>query len=239
MTLVLWPFVGPVSLLAMLGAHVILVWATLVPASRLLGPVVRRFRSDQKEVWLTIDDGPDPDDTPKVLDLLDAYGARATFFVKGERADAHPNLLREIVERGHSVGNHSWSHPSGTFWCLPPRAIGEQIRRANDAIERILGDRPVLFRAPVGMKNPFVHPVLAAERMVLVAWSARAWDTVSKSPEQVGRRIVGKVAPGAIVLVHEGDLVSGLRGSEMVDAVVGCLSREGYRCVIPEMDRLV
>src|SRR4051812_6759239 len=88
----------------------------LIPTTRGLGPVVTRFTTTRREVWLTIDDGPDPATTPKVLALLAAHRARATFFVIGEKVSRHPELVVEILRQGHSIGNHSHRHASPTFW---------------------------------------------------------------------------------------------------------------------------
>lgn len=175
-----------------------IVFATLSPNVQWLGPVVSRFETDKREVWLTIDDGP-ADDTPALLDLLDRYGIRATFFVKGMLAEAHPERIREIAARGHTIGNHSYSHPSATFWCLPPRAIAAEIDRCNAVIPPT-----TLFRAPVGHKNPFVHPALRRRGMQLIGWSARAFDAVERDPDRIAARIVRSLQPGAIVLLHQG-----------------------------------
>src|SRR5262249_34793019 len=125
----------------------LLVYGTLVPNAQWFGPVITCFAPEGNEVWLTIDDGP-TDDTLQVLDALDA---KATFFVKGTLARERPELVRAILERGHTIGNHSDTHPSATFWCLPPAAIAREIDG---------GVSSKWFRAPVGMKNPFVHPAL-------------------------------------------------------------------------------
>ena len=191
------------------------------------------IRSDRKEVWLTIDDGP-TDDTPALLDLFDARGVKATFFVKGIRAEERPEMIREMIRRGHTVANHSWSHPSGTFWCLPPGRIAEQIERCNDVLQKITGTAPPLFRAPVGTKNPAVHPALRRLGMTLVGWSARAFDTKTNDPEVVVKRIMPDVTPGAIILLHQGRRAS----VQMLDRVIEEAQRLGYRFVIPPLDRL-
>lgn len=222
------------ALLVLLVSHALILIPTLVPGSQWLGPVVTRFRTDSREVWLTIDDGPDPIETPRILDLLESHGARATFFIKGVLANRHPNLVAEICRRGHSIGNHSQTHPSGTFWCLPPRRIAEEIDRATDSITSAAGTPPRWFRAPVGMKNPFVHPILEPRGMRLIGWSCRGWDTVSRSPAASAERILRDVFPGAILLTHEGPGVHGERtGSRILEILLPRLREEGYDLVIP------
>lgn len=198
--------------------HVLFLYPTLVANSQLLGPVITCFETRERELWLTIDDGP-ASDTPTLLDLLDARGVRATFFVKGTLADEAG--LRAITDRGHTIGNHSFSHPSGTFWCLGPRAIEREIER---------GVPSPLFRAPVGMKNPFVHPVLAKRGMRLIGWTARGFDGTMSDVERVVSRVVPRLAPGAIVVMHQGREWS-LR---CIERVIGEAQRLGYRFVIPD-----
>lgn len=197
--------------------HVLLLYPTLVANSQLLGPVITCFETRERELWLTIDDGP-TSDTPALLDLLDARGVRATFFVKGTLAD--DATMRAITDRGHSIGNHSWSHPSGTFWCLGPRAIEREIDR---------GVPSPLFRAPVGMKNPFVHPALAKRGMRLIGWSARGFDATVSDVERVASRVVSRLEPGAIVVMHQGRAWS-LR---CIERVIAEAQARGYRFVIP------
>lgn len=226
-----WSAIGAIGVIAL--SHALLLYPTLRPNVQWLGPVITRFDTDSKEVWLTIDDGPS-DDTPALLDLFDRRGAKATFFVKGIRAEERPEMIREMIRRGHTVANHSWSHPSGTFWCLPPGRIAEQIERCNDVLQKITGTTPPLFRAPVGAKNPGVHPALRRLGMTLVGWSARAFDTNTNDPEVVVKRIMPDITSGAIILLHQG----GRASVPMLDRVIEEAQRLGYRFVIPPRNRL-
>src|SRR5690606_18061880 len=117
----------------LLVLHLGFVWGTLRPGSRLFGPVATRFDTAAPEVWLTIDDGPSPD-TAAILDLLDAHGAKATFFLVGERARARPDLVRDIAVRGHGIGNHSHTHPQARFWALGPGAMRREILDCQQAL---------------------------------------------------------------------------------------------------------
>jgi peptidoglycan/xylan/chitin deacetylase (PgdA/CDA1 family) len=212
-----------VSILAL--SHALLLYPTLRPNVQWLGPVITRFNTDAKEVWLTIDDGP-TDDTRAILDLLDARGAKATFFVKGVLAEEHADLMREIIERGHSVANHSRTHPAATFWCLPPSRLAEEIDGCRV-------DGP-WFRAPVGMKNPFVHPLLARRGLRLIGWTVRGFDSVVDDADRVAGRIVPRVGPGAIVVMHQGREWS----TRTIARVVDELQARGFRFVIPEDTQL-
>lgn len=226
--LLLWrysPWAG-VGVLAL--SHALILYPTLRPNVQWLGPVITRFTTSEKEVWLTIDDGP-ADDTVAILDLLDARGVKATFFVKGILAEERPELVREIVERGHSVANHSYSHPSGSFWCLPPARIAAEIDGCTHAVGQVRW-----FRAPVGMKNPFVHPALERRGMRLIGWTVRGFDAVRSNPERVVDRLRPGVAPGAILVLHQGREWS----ARTIDRVVAEVQAMGYRFVVPEDGRL-
>jgi peptidoglycan/xylan/chitin deacetylase (PgdA/CDA1 family) len=227
--IVLWPYapVAGVGVLAL--SHLLLLYATLRPNSQWLGPVITRFATDRKEVWLTIDDGP-TDDTNAVLELFARHDVRATFFVKGGLAEQHPELTRAIVERGHSIANHSQTHPSSTFWCLLPNRVNAEIERCNETLATITGVTPRWFRAPVGHKNPAVHPALSRRGMRLIGWTARGYDAVIRDPRQIVDGIVSRLAPGAIVVLHQGRPHS----PRVLEHVIVALKERGYAFVIPD-----
>ena len=214
----------------LLVLHLAFVWGTLRPGSRLFGPVRCRVPTAAREVWLTIDDGPS-DDTAAILELLDAHAAKATFFLVGERALARPELVRAIAARGHGIGNHSHTHPQARFWALGPRAMRREILDCQRALTGITGVAPRWFRAVVGHANPFVHAPLRETGLARLAWSARGFDAVESDPARVSARIARDLAPGAIVLLHEGAPHG--RSVEAVAAVLGELERLGYRAVVP------
>jgi peptidoglycan/xylan/chitin deacetylase (PgdA/CDA1 family) len=231
--LVLFPPWWPIAIGVMALSHALVLWPTLRPNSQWLGPVITAFESTSNEVWLTIDDGP-TDDTPALLDALDTRNVKATFFVKGSLCVEHPDLVRLILARGHTVANHSQTHPSGAFWCLPPAAITRQIDECNAALTTISGETPHLFRAPVGMKNPFVHPILARRGMTLVGWSVRGFDSFGNDVERVVQRIVPRAGSGSMIVMHQGRDFSVACISRVVDE----MKARGYSFVIPEFERL-
>lgn len=210
-------------------SHLLIVYPTLRPNVQWWGPVITRFETPRREVWLTIDDGP-TDDTHALLDLFDRFRVKATFFVKGVLAEAHPDLIREIAARGHSVANHSNTHPAGSFWCTLPGRIAEEI----DLCNRALGMPARWFRAPVGMKNFFVHPALAKRNMRLIGWTARGFDAVVSDADHILTRILPRLTPGAIIVLHQGREHS-LR---VLERVIVAVQERGYAFVIPEDDAL-
>lgn len=178
-----------------------LLYGTLSPNSRLFGPIQTRSENGP---WLTIDDGPDVEDTPLILDLLDQFQIKAAFFLIGEKASRHPELVREIHRRGHTIGNHTWSHPQATFWAAGPLRTSREIHRCQECLTEILGEPARLFRAPVGHSNFFVHPVLKVLGLRLVGWSARGYDAVATDAASVLAKIEDSLTDDAIILVHEG-----------------------------------
>jgi peptidoglycan/xylan/chitin deacetylase (PgdA/CDA1 family) len=228
-----WRYGATVGVPLMVASHAPFWWATLWPYSTMFGPNLSRLPTDEKRVWLTIDDGPS-DDTAAILDLLDAHAAKATFFLVGERAAARPELVREIARRGHGVGNHSATHPSRRFWALGPKRLAQEIGRTQAVLAETLGAPPRWFRAVVGMSNPFVHAVLKRHGLARVAWSARGFDGVFGDPARIVARIERGLAPGAIVLLHEGAAHGG--NVETMRLLLQRLDALGYRAVVPLND---
>jgi peptidoglycan/xylan/chitin deacetylase (PgdA/CDA1 family) len=229
-----------IALAPLFLSHVLLLYATLVPNCQWWGPVVRSFQTTQPEVWLTIDDGPSPDHTIIILDLLDRFDARATFFVIGKRAEEYPHLITEILSRGHAIANHTYTHPRGMFWAAGPFSIAKEIDRCAEWL-RSAPDRPArLFRSPVGMRNLFVHPELARRGLILIGWTVRGLDTVQRESNLVAERILRKTKPGAIILLHEGQRV--VKDPEFnprcLELTLSGLTEQGYRCVIPRLEQL-
>ncbi|MBK1831411.1 polysaccharide deacetylase family protein [Verrucomicrobiaceae bacterium R5-34] len=204
-----------------------LLWGTLNPNSRLFGPLQRTVSDDR--IWLTLDDGPDPVDTPAILELLENHGVKATFFVIGEKADRYPELIRRIVAEGHQLGNHTYSHPQGKFWSLGPWRTLREIRRCQESLRSITGEAPEIFRAPVGHHNVFVHPVLRAFGMRLVGWTSRGLDGVEKDASIVIRRLHQTMAPGSIVLAHESTPIA----AEVVAAILEHAEAKGWEFTSP------
>jgi peptidoglycan/xylan/chitin deacetylase (PgdA/CDA1 family) len=153
---------------------------------------------------LTIDDGPDPFVTPQVLDILDRYAAKATFFCVGEKAARYPDLCREIARRGHAVENHS-QHHRHYFALLGRSGFMRELQTAQDTLTTITGQRPLFFRAPAGLRNPFLDPVLTRLELRLASWSARGFDTRIGDVERVESRLVRGLRAGAILLLHDGN----------------------------------
>ena len=226
-----WRWGWAAGLTCLFAVHMLFLWGTMRPQSRLFGPVLSRLPIAQNAVWLTVDDGPSHE-TEAVLDLLDRHGAKATFFLVADRAAAHPELAREILRRGHGIGNHSRSHPQAWFWALGPRRMAAEIGQSQAILGEITGQAPRWFRAVVGMANPFVSAPLRDLGLARVAWCARGFDAVAADPASVVARIERGLRPGAIVLLHEGAAHG--RNVETIALLLDRLEALGYRSVLPE-----
>ncbi len=195
------------ALAVLIGNHLVISAVGLWPRSNWLGPNWTQLptaAARRNEIALTIDDGPDPLVTPQVLDLLDRFNTKATFFCIGNRAAQHPELCREIVRRGHAVENHSQQHRH-YFSLLGFYGFTREIQAAQDTLFSITGVRPKFFRAPAGLRNPFLEPVLSRLGLCLASWSVRGFDTQVRDAEKVKNKLLSGLRPGAILLMHDGN----------------------------------
>jgi peptidoglycan/xylan/chitin deacetylase (PgdA/CDA1 family) len=198
--------------------HSVLTIAGLIPRSTLLGPNITRLpeaAARDGKVAITIDDGPDPEVTPQVLDILDRYQAKATFFCIGKLAEKHPDLCREIARRGHEIENHSMSH-NWYFSLLAPWSIHREIQNAQNVLSKISGQTPRFFRATAGLRNPGLEPVLAHCGLLLCSWSKRGFDTQVGDADAVFKSLVRDLKGGDILLLHDGSAARTPQGTPVI-----------------------
>jgi peptidoglycan-N-acetylglucosamine deacetylase len=221
-----WPW----TVSAVIADHLLLAGGGLWPRSHLLGPnwthLPARDGSDapRAAVAITIDDGPDPEVTGPVLDLLDAHRASATFFCIGERVERHGALARAIVARGHEIANHSYRHLM-SFSLLGPRGVAREIARAQRAIGDATGQVARFFRAPAGLRNPFLEPALIRANLQLVSWTRRGFDTVYGSADRVLGSLTRDLRAGDILLLHDGHAARTPSGAPVILEVLPGLLR--------------
>lgn len=216
------PAIWPWAVGALVINHAIITTAGLLPRTTLLGANLNRLPDDavaRREVAITIDDGPDPDVTPRVLDLLDAADAKATFFCIGWRARENPALCREIVARGHRIENHGDSH-SKAFAFFGPGRMKADIAAAQATFSEITGQTPRYFRATAGLRNPFLDAVLHGLGLKLASWTRRPYDTRCGDPDIVFRRLSRDLGPGDILLLHDGHAARTADGQPVILAVL-------------------
>ena len=210
----LWPW----AVSAVAANHAFLGALGLWPRSTLLGSNLTRLPPEsaaRREFALTFDDGPDPEVTPRILDLLDARGARATFFCIAGQAQRHAATCREIVRRGHAVENHSLAHRA-TFALMGLRGFRREISQAQTILAEVAGRPPRIFRAPAGLRNPLLDPVLHELGLRLTSWTRRGFDTRDRSAPHVARRLAESLAAGDILLLHDGGSARCGAGSPVV-----------------------
>jgi peptidoglycan/xylan/chitin deacetylase (PgdA/CDA1 family) len=211
------PHAWPWALGAVAADHLALTAAGLIPRSALLGPNATRLPTGAaaRAVAITIDDGPDPQVTPRVLDILDAHAARATFFCLGEGVMRHASLAREILARGHDIGNHSYRHLK-RFSLMGPAGVSDEVMRAQQAIRATTGYQARFFRAPAGLRNVFLEPVLARHNLRLVSWTRRGFDTVNSDGAQVLARLTQGLRGGDILLLHDAHAARSATGAAVI-----------------------
>jgi peptidoglycan/xylan/chitin deacetylase (PgdA/CDA1 family) len=179
-----------------LGAVFVLRWRVFVDA------VVRGPRG-ARGIVLTFDDGPHPTWTPRILDILAEHGAQATFFVIARKAEEHPDIVRAILDGGHMVGLHSYAHDR-LFSLRGERRVREDLERGISVLEKVTGERPTLFRPPIGHTNPIIARVVEALELTVVGWSIGARDGVASARvDSVVARVRRDMRDGAIVLLHD------------------------------------
>ncbi len=225
--LVAAPAAWPWALGALGLNHLALTAAGLLPRSSVLGPNLTRLppaAAGRGEIALTIDDGPDPEVTPRVLDLLDAAGVRASFFCIGHRARAHPELCSAIAARGHRVENHGDSH-SWAFSTFGMGRMRADIAAAQATLADLTGQTPRFFRPTAGLRSPLLDPVLAGLDLRLAAWTRRPYDTRDGAAQTVLERLTGRLAAGDILLLHDGHAGRTPAGVPLILAVLPGLLR--------------
>ena len=216
-----WPW-----LLGLVAAsHLLLGLAVLFPRAPFLGTNLTRLpaaAAARGEVALTFDDGPDPAVTPRVLDLLEQYGMRASFFLIAEKALAHPDLVREILRRGHQIENHSFHHQA-SFSVHGYRRLAREVDAAQQALGSLSERAPRFFRAPAGFRSPMLDPVLARRGLRYVSWTRRGFDAVERDPAKVLARLMHRLAAGDVLLMHDGNPARTEAGEPVVLVVLPAL----------------
>lgn len=179
-------------------------------------------KKNLKRVALTFDDGPNPDTTPRVLEILDQYNAKATFFTLGHKLASQETLVKRIIDQGNEIGNHTWSHPNLTT--LSVEGIKQEITATNQAIEKITHQKPTLMRPPYGATNATVQ---AAVGMKEVMWTVDTLDWQSHSTLAIMKKLKEQLTPGGIILMHDIHQTS----VDALPSVLDYLKSQGYEVV--------
>jgi peptidoglycan-N-acetylglucosamine deacetylase len=207
---------------AVVANHALLTAAGLWPRSTILGSNMLRLSQaahEANQIAITIDDGPNPEVTPAVLDILDASDAKATFFCIGRLVELHPYLAQEIVKRGHSIENHSYGHRHH-FSLMGMKSLRREIFKTQEIISQTTGYMPAYFRAPAGLRSPLLDPVLQSLSLKLVSWTRRGFDTMTNDPNKILLRLEYGLAAGDILLLHDGNCASTIKDGPVVISVL-------------------
>jgi peptidoglycan/xylan/chitin deacetylase (PgdA/CDA1 family) len=217
------PPAAPALLSAWAALHAAFMWTLLRPGGTLLAPNIQRGPSEGSRVALTFDDGPRGDHTRWLLDRLGEAGIPGTFFAVGERARKDKEVIRRIVSEGHTLGNHTQTHPAS--WALAGRRrVFREIDQAQETLAEIAGRPPAWFRPPMGHKSVYLREALDRHGLRQVTWSVRSLDTVLREPGRVIRRVLSRADPGGIILLHEGIGGAG-NSSSLAGELIGPLVR--------------
>jgi peptidoglycan-N-acetylglucosamine deacetylase len=212
--------------------------ASFSPRSSFFLPVISRGTTGRMAVALTFDDGPDPRITPQLLDMLAQHGMKAAFFVSGQAAQHHPELITAILSQGHLLGNHSYNH-SPYLMLSSYRKLFREVADAQHILKQF-DVFPLAFRPPVGLTNPKLGPVLSQLGMVCITFSCRAYDRGNRQIRGLAGKILKKVRPDDIILLHDvrpsaiGDIPNLLNEME---AILAGLEKQGFS-VLP-LDELI
>jgi peptidoglycan-N-acetylglucosamine deacetylase len=223
-----------IGFIIILGCAAALAYACIIPSSKVFAPVVNRGPAESRSAVLTFDDGPAPPFTGQVLDILARHGISATFFLCGKNVESYPGLARRIVREGHTIGNHTYSHPF--LFGRSRRFIAGEIDRAQEAIERITGVRPTLFRPPYGARWFGLMPVLRERRLKMVMWSVMGFDWKYQA-RAIIRAATSRLHSGAVILLHDGHEqppAAGIDQSSTVEAlpaIIEAATRSGLNFV--------
>ena len=199
--------------------------------SIVFGRVLTHLPGDEPLVSITFDDGPNPQATPRILDVLRRERVRATFFVLGRHAERWPELVRRAALEGHQLGNHGYHHRK--LHRRTPGYVRDDLTRGTEQIVRASGVRPRHFRAPHGFRSPWVTPIASSLGQRTVGWSLGVWDSDQPGADAIARRAVDGVKAGSILLLHDGDgydpLGDRMQTAEALPSIIAGLRGRGFR----------
>ncbi len=205
---------------------IFLIWASADIGSNIYVKTLCKAEREDKVVSLTFDDGPNYFTSPLVLDILKKYDIKATFFLIGKKAKKYPYLVNRIFEEGHIVANHTYSHSN--FFPLSIRySVQEEIEKGIEEINKAIGKKPKLFRPPFGVTNPILGKVVKDIELTTIGWSIRPLDTMNRSREKIKEKVISKLHPGAIILLHD-DCDN---ADQLLEILIPSILEKGYKII--------
>ncbi|MCH4823173.1 polysaccharide deacetylase family protein [Gramella lutea] len=222
-----WPF-WPVILICLVYIILMLVLSTNVQFNFFVKAYNKNPEYPENSVALSFDDGP-VENTLKILDILDKHNAKAAFFCIGKNIQKHPEIFREIIKRGHIVGNHTFSH-TRKMGMLSSKRIIEEINKCNEVAEKIGGVQMKFFRPPFGIINPKTQRALKKTGHQVIGWNNRPYDAITKSPEKILERITRDLNRGDLILLHDNMLKTG----PVLEQLLVILKQRNFSTVRPD-----
>ncbi|HTN05831.1 polysaccharide deacetylase family protein [Agriterribacter sp.] len=186
----------------------------------------------RKVIAISFDDGPLPLYTPQILQVLKMHGVEAAFFCIGKRIKENEDLLKQVYDEGHVIGNHSYSHDLW-FDLFPAQKMSKDLQLMNDAMQKVTGVKPRLFRPPYGVTNPNLKKAIEKNNFIPIGWTVRSMDTVAKDARKLLAKVTGSLKPGAIILFHDTSKVT----LDMLPAFIQQVKQKGYEIV--RLDKLL
>jgi peptidoglycan/xylan/chitin deacetylase (PgdA/CDA1 family) len=212
---------------------IVWVWTVAYVGSNVYIKTICKADVKDKVVALTFDDGPDEVMTEKVLDVLGKYNIKAIFFLVGSKAEKYPHIVRRIYSEGHIVANHTYSH-CGNFPFWHGEKVEKELTKCAEAIQKIIGKKPKLFRPPFGVTNPVIGKVLRSLGFKTIGWSIRTMDTVMVTKrEYIAQKVKRNLHPGAIILLHD----RCPKADELLENIIESTLKEGYR--FASLDKII
>ena len=220
------------------AAGTVFSYGAIAAKSQLFGPTFFGAPGKSKQLALTYDDGPNDPHTQRLLDVLDKHGVKATFFLIGRYVAQRPEIARAVAERGHVVGNHTFTHPNLIF--TSSTALQHELTKTGAAIEQAVGAHSKLFRPPFGARRPATLRVAKAMGLETIMWSVKCWDWSAPSADYIVKKAVNGIRGGDVILLHDGGHAEfGADRSHTVaasDELIRRYKGEGYEFVtVPEM----
>ncbi len=191
--------------------------------------IYRKNKNDYMKIALTFDDGPHPRYTPKILDILDRYEIKATFFVVGVNAENYPDTMESVIKRGHEIGNHTYSHPHVS--CLDSSTLKSEVEHCESAIYGLTDYKTKLFRPPEGMVDADVRKVLRDLDYKVILWDIDTRDWAHTSPETIADNVLSTISSGDIILMHD-YIGHDSPTLEALEIMIPRLLHKGYKFVV-------
>ena len=192
-------------------------------------PVLFKANTSRKVIAFSFDDGPNPDQTPRILEILRSKNIQAGFFCIGKNIEKNPALLKRIHEDGHIIGNHSYSHHA-LFDFFTSRRMYEELELTSKLIQNTTGQRPLLFRPPYGVTTPTLAKAISKGKYITVGWNVRSLDTVIDDDARLLKKMIKKIKPGNIFLFHDTSEAT----VKMLPAFIKAVHKKGFEIERPD-----